>query len=476
MTRMNNVAYSRSEKQIYILFEEALKKSTIYDKQVLVSSVAEVQIKDLPAFYSYNNNAYKGQRFFWSEPGRELSHVGLGEVFKIENDTKSHNRYQDVHLKWNSMMQDAMVVEGSPSFTGPLLFGGFSFDEHTEKTEVWSDFAHTSFVVPKYMFTVTKGKAWLTVNTLIDKHTKWSPDLYFLDLEKCKNLNPLINETDDELLIEEIRPSDFMDAVKKATKAINQGELEKVVLARPLRLESNEQIDYIKALRHLLIDQQNTHVFSIERGDSCFLGATPERLIRRKGHELLTLSLAGSIARGNNPIEDEDLSSFLSKDGKNLHEHMLAVHMIKGEMQNLCEHVEAPDGPIIMKLKDLQHLATPISGYAKPSATLMNAVEALHPTPALGGMPRQPAIEKIKQLEYFERGWYAAPIGYLNREMDGEFVVAIRSGVVKENIAYLFAGCGVVGDSDPVSEYHETALKFRPMLTALQALNKKLEV
>lgn len=472
---MNNVAYTRSEEQLYLLFEEAVRKSTLHERQVLLSAVKEVQMKDLPAFFSYNNHAFKGHRFFWSEPGRELSYVGLGEIYKIERNEHSQNRYQDVHCTWQSMMEDACVEPNIPSFTGPLLFGGFSFDQEGEATatEVWSDFAHTSFVVPKYMLTVTKGKAWLTINTLVDQHSSWGPELYHFDFAKCTPLNPLINEIDDHLLIEEIRPSDFMDAVKQATEAINAGELEKVVLARPLRLEHHASIDYVKALRHLLVDQQNTYVFAIERGESCFLGATPERLIRRQGHELLTLSLAGSIARGNNPIEDDDLSSFLSKDGKNLHEHRLAVHMIKGEMQLLCETVEAPDGPIIMKLKDLQHLATPISGYAKPSATLLNAVEALHPTPALGGMPRQPAIEKIKQLEFFDRGWYAAPIGYLNKEMDGEFVVAIRSGVVKDKVAYLFAGCGVVGDSDPVSEYHETALKFRPMLAALQALNQK---
>jgi len=473
MARMNNVAYSRSEQQFYTLFEEAIKKCNLYDKQVLLSFVTEAQFKDLPAFYSYNKHTYKGQRFFWSEPGRELSYVGLGEACKIELNEQVENRYLNVHHKWQSMMEDAYVTANSPSYTGPLLFGGYSFDQDGEKTEVWSDYAHTSFVVPKYMLTVTKGKAWLTVNTLIDKRTNWTPEMYYFDFNKCTLLNPLISEQDDDLLIEEIRPSDFMDAVKKATDAINSGELEKVVLARPLRLEHHQSIDTVKALRHLLVDQQNTYVFAIERGESCFLGATPERLIRRQGTELLTLSLAGSIARGTNPIEDHDLSSFLAKDGKNLHEHMLAVHMIKGEMQRLCETVDAPDGPIIMKLKDLQHLATPISGHAKSTATLLNAVEALHPTPALGGMPRHKAIEKIKELEYMDRGWYAAPIGYLNKEMDGEFVVAIRSGVVKGNIAYLFAGCGVVGDSDPVSEYHETKLKFRPMLAALQALKQK---
>src|SRR5690606_446759 len=154
---------------------------------------------------------------------------------------------------------------------------------------------------------------------------------------------------------------------------------------------------------------------------------------------------------------------------KNLHEHKLAVDMIKSAMQELCEQVEAPDAPIIRKLEDIQHLATPIRGVVKEGVTLLQAVEALHPTPALGGMPRESAIEAIRRLEHMDRGWYAAPIGWMNVSLEGEFAAAIRSALLVHEKAYLFAGCGIVGDSNPLSEYNETALKFRPMLKALQA-------
>src|SRR5690606_6226064 len=153
------------------------------------------------------------------------------------------------------------------------------------------------------------------------------------------------------------------------------------------------------------------------------------------------------------------------------HEHELAVQMIKSAMEELCVQVEAPPSPILRKLKDIQHLATPISGQAREGCSLMQAVGMLHPTPALGGMPREAAIEAIRELEDMDRGWYAAPIGWMDREMDGEFVAAIRSALIQGESAVLYAGCGIVGDSDPISEFNETSLKFRPMLTAMKALH-----
>lgn len=472
MTRVNIVAYNSIEQQFYVLIEEALNKASISEKQVLVSSVSEVQLTDLPAFFSYRENLFKGNRFFWSEPGRELSYVGLGTVYTIETND-STDRFQRVHQEWEQLMKEAVVSDNVSGFCGPILFGGFSFDTEKAQSEMWSDFAHTSFVVPQFMLTVKKGRAWLTMNACVSPHESFDRSKYKFDFKHCKSLPPLAIESISEVYIEEIAPSDWIDAVRKATISIQNGQLEKVVLARTKRLQSEKAFESAKVLRRLLIDQQNTYVFAIERNDSCFIGATPERLIKRTGDQLLTLSLAGSIGRGVNPSEDENLGSFLSKDGKNLHEHMLAVHMIKGAMEELCLKVEATEAPIVFKLKDLQHLATPIHGQAKPTTTLLEAVEALHPTPALGGMPRIPAMHAIRELENMDRGWYAAPIGWLNKELDGEFAAGIRSGLLRNNIAYLFAGCGVVADSDPISEYHETALKFRPMLSALQALEVK---
>lgn len=467
------MAYSELSTSMSALMEEGKAKAGLLGKQVLVSSVTEIDQTDLPAFFSYQEHMYRGNRFYWSEPGRVLTYVGLGAVLTIEADDK-HNRFKYVDSNWKAIADEA-IVDAKPSpYTGPILFGGFSFDPHIAQSDKWSDFAHTSFAVPKYMVTAHNGRYYLTSNALV------APDQ---EIDERVELKKLLDElqqfvqgadTDDaraSMIHEEIAPSDWMSAVEQAASSIRQGSLEKVVLARSLMLQSEEAFRSETVLRSLLKEQLNTYVFAIDKPSSCFIGATPERLIKRQGQQLLTLSLAGSIARGQTAEEDEELASFLRHDLKNLHEHRLAVDMIKAAMQQLCLHVEAPEAPIIRKLKDIQHLATPIVGEVKAGVSLLQAVEALHPTPALGGMPREHALEAIRRLEHMDRGWYAAPIGWMNIEHDGEFAAAIRSALLQEERAYLFAGCGIVGDSEPLSEYKETSLKFRPMLKALDALN-----
>lgn len=465
MTRVNNVALSI---KMDIVMKEGKKQAILSRKHVLVSSVVEVEQRDLPAFFAYDNNKFKGNRFFWSEPGRALTLVGLGSVVTLTADDDHDTRYEQIHESWKSIAESAIVDTAQNDVTGPILFGGFSFDPIIETTNKWSDFAHTSFTVPQVMLTEFEGKTWLTVNAWVSPEGE-TEEAFDFDLSLCKAVHD--DSTNLQFVLkEEIAPTDWMHAVEQAASSIRNGELEKIVLARSLMLESSSDIGVVPALQVLLKDQLDTYVFAIDKGDSCFVGATPERLIKRQAGQLLTLSLAGSIARGLSEAEDTNLADFLIQDMKNLHEHDLAVDMIKEAMLQLCEEVEAPDKPIIRKLKDIQHLATPISGTAKEGVTLLQAVMALHPTPALGGMPRTAALEAIRNLEHMDRGWYAAPIGWINTKLEGEFAAAIRSALLKHNIGYLFAGCGIVGDSDPLSEYNETALKFKPMLSALQAM------
>jgi menaquinone-specific isochorismate synthase len=476
MTRVNNVAYSKLSANMYNVVEEGKRQALLYGKQVLVSSVFAIGTTDLPAFFTYNNGAYRGNRFYWSEPGRALTYVGLGSVFTIEENNQ-YDRFRNVDEMWRQLASSSIVEGNSSPYTGPILFGGFSFDPHIVQSHKWSDFSHTSFAVPKYMVTAYGGKFYLTSNRLIDANDEYNYEdedeeltnvLGFLQSGQSYH-EAVSSEKECPVRYEEIAPSDWMNAVEEAALSIRQGELEKVVLARTLMLQGEDAFSSEPILRSLLEEQLNTYVFAIDKENSCFIGATPERLIKHQAQQLQTLSLAGSIARGNHTMEDDELASFLSNDVKNLHEHKLAVDMIKSAMQELCEQVDAPDTPIIRKLKDIQHLATPITGIVKEGVTLLQAVEALHPTPALGGMPRESAIDAIRRLEHMDRGWYAAPIGWMNISLEGEFAAAIRSALLVQEKAYLFAGCGIVGDSDPLSEYKETALKFRPMLKALQA-------
>jgi menaquinone-specific isochorismate synthase len=166
-------------------------------------------------------------------------------------------------------------------------------------------------------------------------------------------------------------------------------------------------------------------------------------------------------------MEDKQLGEGLLADSKNLGEHQFVVEMIRKVFNQYCEDVRIPSRPKLMKIRDIQHLFTPIEGKVKKGVSLFEFVEALHPTPALGGEPRKEAVEIIREAEKMNRGYYAAPIGWINTDGDGEFAVGIRSALIENDQAYLFAGGGIVAESSSIEEFEETRVKFRPMLRTL---------
>ena len=433
----------------------------------------------LPSLFSYDLARFSGNRFFWSEPGRRLAYAGIGCALQIEADDAAQ-RYRQVELKWREVTDGCIVHGEAPEHTGPHLFGGFSFDPLNETSEEWQSYPHTRFILPEIMWTEYDGRTWVTLNRMIsldeaqeNNDSAWEEHLRIIDQLSGASVDDPASAVAEHIYKEEIAPTEWMNAVERAAAAIRAGQMRKVVLARQMKLYADRPFDVREILERLLREQNNTYVFAIESGSDCFVGATPERLIESKDGQFRTLSLAGTIGRGKTEEEDRRYGEFLFHDEKNLHEHALAVEMIRDAMLELCENVEMPDAPILYRLKDVQHLLTPISGRAREGVTLLQAIEALHPTPALGGMPREAAIEAIRELERMDRGWYAAPIGWVNQRMDGEFAAAIRSALVRGKEASLYAGCGIVGDSVAMSEYQETALKFRPMLSALGALDSE---
>ena len=385
----------------------------------------------------------------------------------------------------------------SPDWAGPILVGGFSFDPEKSGGELWRDFPDSRFVLPTWVVSVRNGEARLTYSRIIDPADRlesvWEEcgeerrrmgrligaatasaawEAAAVRERDSASREPRARETGGEsgeadVTLAEIAREEWLRAVEQGVQAIRSGQFEKVVLARMCLVEQDRPFDLRRVLETLRHSQPGTFVFAVESGESCFVGATPERLVRRENGEFITLSLAGTAPRGETPEEDERIGRFLLTDGKNRHEHALAVRMIAHAMGRLCTEIELPGEPILYRLKDVQHLQTPIRGRAKEDATLLQAVGLLHPTPALGGMPREAAMEFIRRFEPTNRGWYAAPIGWIDRRGEGEFVAGIRSALVRGGRAVLFAGCGIVGDSAPESEYAETVIKFRPMIAAL---------
>jgi isochorismate synthase len=199
-----------------------------------------------------------------------------------------------------------------------------------------------------------------------------------------------------------------------------------------------------------------------------FAGASPERLVRIDGREVRASGLAGSAPRGKTADEDAAIAAALLANAKEREEHAMVRRALLADLAELCDDVVAPAEPSLFTLPHVHHLHTALSARLRAGHSLLDLVARLHPTPAVGGAPRDAALQFIREHEGLDRGWYAAPIGWIGRD-HGELAVALRSALVRGREAWLFAGSGVVADSDPAREYAETMLKLRPMELALVA-------
>jgi isochorismate synthase len=258
--------------------------------------------------------------------------------------------------------------------------------------------------------------------------------------------------------------------VETMAGAVGRGRLDKVVLARRVDLRSPVELDVPNALRRLAASAPESTIYAYRRAGRTFLGATPERLVRVEGRRFRTAAVAGTIGRGADEAEDARLGRELLASEKDREEHAIVVQFISGLLRPVAERLTVAPSPSVMTLRFVQHLATEIEGSLPESAGLLALGERLHPTPAVGGDPRDAALAMIEEHEGFERGWYAGPVGWLDGAGDGELCVALRCGIVDRTRATLFAGCGIVADSDPAREWEESRIKLRAVVSALGML------
>jgi menaquinone-specific isochorismate synthase len=260
----------------------------------------------------------------------------------------------------------------------------------------------------------------------------------------------------------------FRDGVRVATDAIEAGEFEKIVLARAKDLLAGAAFDPPEVLNGLRARFPNCFAFSVGNGEgSAFIGASPETLIRARAGRLETEALAGSAPRGKTAAEDAALATELLRSDKDLREHAIVLDSIRRRLARCGITLDEPGRPRVRQLSNVQHLLTPVTAALPAGADLLRVVGELHPTPAVGGTPREAAVRRIAELEPFERGLYAGALGWVDHRGDGEFFVGIRSAVVEGPKARLFAGAGIVRGSDPDQEFAETDLKFAALRDAL---------
>ena len=429
------------------------------------------------------------ERFYWEDKRCGITYVGFGIAADLQ--AWGVDRFSSIKTQVQALFENAHIHPDTPTFAEPQLFGGFSFSADFTPDNTWSIYHPAQFILPHYqlaIFTDSDGSqsTWLTLNTLFEN------DDQLADEELDKAVEQIGTQLQDPLVAMQARlqalgaaadpmlhppitnveyPMDFETWETMLNAGIDQfhaGNLDKVVLSRVAEIRFSQNVNVDKALAYLGQQYPNCYRFLFEpRAYHAFFGASPEMLVSATGRELTTMGLAGSEPRGASTAEDDRLGQQLLDSPKDRHEHDLVVEAIRTRLSEISSELDIPATPSLLKLSNIQHLYTPIRATLNGTLTIFDLVELLHPTPALGGAPRADALKFISQHEPVPRGWYAAPVGLVNRRMDGAFSVAIRSAVTEYERVWLHAGAGIVAASDPQKEWDETALKFRPILNAL---------
>jgi menaquinone-specific isochorismate synthase len=374
----------------------------------------------------------------WVRRGAGIT--GWGEVARVSLPA-DEDRFT-AGEKWlrevfdGARVQDEVRLPG----TGAVAFGSFTFDASSEGSVL---------VVPKAVLGRDgKGNAWLTT---IGDDAPPEP----------APLTPLgpVRWHDGSLPA----PS-WERAVATAVEWIAAGQLQKVVLTRDLFATARAPIDQ-RVLLHRLADRYpDCYTFACDG----LVGATPELLIRRQGPQVSSLVLAGTAPRGATPDEDAALAADLLRSAKNTEEHAYATASVREVLEPLCAELTIPRRPGLLRLANLQHLGTQVTGTLTASKSALGLAGALHPTAAVGGTPTDVAVELIRELEHMDRGRYSGPVGWMDADGNGEWCIALRCAQITGTRARLFAGCGVVAGSDPAAELAEAQVKFRAMQAALE--------
>ncbi|MCK3827837.1 MULTISPECIES: isochorismate synthase [unclassified Pseudomonas] len=440
-------------------FQAAHQRAVAYQRPVIaVSAYPAPTLAPLVVYKAHR------QGFFWCAHSPDLSLFGLGCTWQIE--ASGPQRMAEVDRQWFALCADALVDGPHP----PLLLGGMRFDEQQPCASHWAPFADASFHLAHWLLSEDSHGRWLRCQRVVepgsDPATLVQASLAALE----QLLNPATHVAPAPHVVERVAlPRDQWQAkVDTALNVIARGDLSKVVLARHIDHHLDAALDTGAVMGRLHARRNASHLFAIHRGEHCFMGATPERLLSCEAGRLTTHALAGSTRRGLKPNEDQALGERLLADPKEQHEHRLVVQTITQALGDKVSDLHAAPHPNLLKLATVQHLSTPITARLNTGKRLLDGIQALHPTPAVGGLPRTPALDFIREHEGFDRGWYAAPVGWLDAEGNGDFLVALRSALITPRHCHAFAGCGIVEGSLPANEYEETQIKLASMQQALQ--------
>lgn len=409
--------------------------------------------------------------FYWSQPNESFSFFGYKEIFSLPlTDSISKNKLLDNFAK-------RFYSDTPLKLKHPLFVGGIKFPS-SRNDLMWKSFAAEKWFIPKILLLKINDEFSITFNFLMDMFDiDNTEDIITSLMSDLKNNSASLTDS-EPVPMENNSPgpeiNNWSGKITSALKTIYDGALDKVVLARYRDLHFNNPQNILFHLQKLEVDFENCCTFAYRNGDSVFFGASPEKLFKISDGFIETDALAGSIPRGISNDEDDNFTEELLQSKKNLAEHKSVVDFFLEQLTPVTEKILFDSQPSIKKYLNIQHLYSQIRAKLKENTTIFSLLELLHPTPAVCGMPKTYALRTINDIEDFERGMYAGILGWFTFENEGEFIVGLRSALLNGKFLRAFAGCGIVAGSESISEFNETELKLRPILSLFtnETINK----
>jgi len=409
--------------------------------------------------------------FYFSARHEEF--FAAGNIFSIK--AEGALRWQSIEKQFNEFPAPLVNLEESQCLNTPLFLACVKFNDHRSSKE-WLDFPNTELYIPKLLIVKHGSSTLFRFNRLLN--SSFSSETALQDFSET--LSSIMKVKEIQKGIEDAHNLPFEASnsdhsawklkIEKALAEIKSNRITKVVLARRILHKQKQPVHFELLPARLKKTNPSSHLFFIKKNDSVFLGASPEILIEQKNDLLITEAIAGSQRRGINRTEDLQLENELRSSEKEMNEHRSVVDFITHNLDEVVSTIKFDESPKVKKLASIQHLSTEITATLKPGASLFSVIDKIFPTPAVCGNPKDKAFALISELEDFDRGLYAGLIGWVS-PASAKMVVAIRSALINKNTIFAYAGCGIVEGSNHESEFKETEVKLKTILSTLNEKN-----
>ncbi len=410
--------------------------------------------------------------FLMEQPDRGRRAIAaLGEA--LELSANGPGRFEELRERWRRIGAAAIGEQGADGPpAGPIAVGGFAFAPDGGRAPHWRSFPPARMSVPEAALVRRDDAVHLTLSALIapdDTASERAAALAARAAELRSLPMPLLDPapTGRFQVASALAPEHYEQAVARAVEMIEAGRMQKIVLAREVQVHAPGDYDPAAIFAVLREEFPSCFVFCVGRAGAALIAASPELLVRREGQRVSTLALAGSSRRSADPAVDAHLGEQLLRDPGYREEHAIVAQRIERTLRPHSVWVAAAPEPELVRIANIQHLATPIRAQLARPVEALELVEMMHPTPAVGGEPLSVAAPLIPALEGLDRGWYSGPVGWTDMTGDGEFCVALRCALLDGAVARCYAGNGIVRESDPSRELAETEVKLQALLPLL---------